>query len=131
MSAVFSADDVCFSWAAQADVGGRPIELSDTGLLNFGSGALEDEFDVHYGLLPPEEIVPIRAYSDDSNDRFLFEIELRYIVMFEPNKKFTYTKYRGEFCLFSLWPEGFFHSSDHTWWYIKVRTLIPVFECII
>ena len=69
MSAVFSADGVCFSWAAQADVGGGPIELSDLELLNFGSGALEDEFDVHYGLLPPKEIVQIRAYSDDSDDR--------------------------------------------------------------
>ena len=88
MSAVFSADDVCSSWAAQANVGGGPIELSDMELLNSGSGSLGDEFDVHYGLLPPEEIVPIRTYSDGSNDRLLFEIELRYIVMFEPNMKF-------------------------------------------
>ena len=85
MSAVFSADDVCSSWAAQANVGGGPIELSDMELLNFGSGSLGDEFD---GLLPPEEIVPIRTYSDGSNDRWLFEIELRYIVMFERNMKF-------------------------------------------
>ena len=88
MSAVFSADDVCSSWAAQANVGGGPIELSNMELLNFGSGSLADEFDVHYGLLPPEEIVPIRTYSDGSNDRLLFVIELRYIVMFEPNMKF-------------------------------------------
>ena len=46
MSAVLSADDVCSSWAAQTDVGGGPIELSDMQLLDFGSGALEDEFDV-------------------------------------------------------------------------------------
>ena len=69
MSAVFSADDVCSSWAAQANVGGESIALCDMHLLNFRSGALEDEFDVHYGLLPPKEIVQIRAYSDDSDDR--------------------------------------------------------------
>ena len=34
------------SRAAQIDVGGGPIELSDMQLLDFGSGALEDEFDV-------------------------------------------------------------------------------------
>ena len=44
-------------------------------LSDVGSGALEDEFDVHYGLLPPKEMVPIRAYSDDSDDRMLAEIE--------------------------------------------------------
>ena len=88
MFAIFSADDVSSSWAAQADVGGGPIELSDMQLLDFGSGALEDEFDVHYGLLPPEETVLIRAYSDDSDDRMLAEIEPKFIVMFEPNMEF-------------------------------------------
>ena len=88
MSTVFSADDVCSSWAAQTDVGGGLIELSDMQLLDFGSGALEDEFDVHYGLLPPEETVLIRAYSDDSDDRMLAEIEPKFIVMFEPNMEF-------------------------------------------
>ena len=76
------------SWAAQTDVDGGPIELSDMQLLDFGSGAFEEEFDVHYGLLPPEETVLIRAYSDDSDDRMLAEIEPRFIVMFEPNMEF-------------------------------------------
>ena len=109
MSAVFSADDVCSSWAAQADVGGGPIELSDMELLNFGSGPLEDEFDVHYGLLPPEEIVPIRVYSGDSDDRMLFEIEPRYIVMFELKMKFI----RHIEVSASSFPYGLKHSSTN------------------
>lgn len=85
---VKARDDFSEFWAAQADVGEGPIELCDMQLLDFGSGALEDEFDVHYGLLPPEETVLIRAYSDDSDDRMLAEIEPKFIVMFEPSMEF-------------------------------------------
>jgi len=75
------------SWAAQTDVGGGPIELSDMQVLDFGSGVLEDEFDVHYGLLPLETVL-IRAYSDNSDGRVLAEIEPKFIVMFESNVEF-------------------------------------------
>jgi DNA excision repair protein ERCC-4 len=50
--------------------------------------ALEDQFGDYYGLLVPEETVLIRAYSDDSDDRVLSEINPRFIVMFEPNMEF-------------------------------------------
>ncbi|KAF8580272.1 hypothetical protein K439DRAFT_1415468 [Ramaria rubella] len=46
------------------------------------------EFDPNYGLLPPEQTVIIRAYSDDTDDQVLSEIQPRYIVMYEPNQDF-------------------------------------------
>jgi DNA excision repair protein ERCC-4 len=63
-----------------------PLDL--TGLLDFESVTLEDEFDAHYGLLAPEQTVLVRAYSDDSDDRMLAEIQPKFIVMFEPNMEF-------------------------------------------
>jgi hypothetical protein len=51
-------------------------------------GALSTEFDSHYGLLPPEQTVLVRAYSDDTDDRVLAEIRPKFIVMFEPNMEF-------------------------------------------
>ena len=50
--------------------------------------ALVDE-DFSYGLLPAEETVVIRAYSDDSDDRMLAEILPKFIVMFEPCMEFA------------------------------------------
>lgn len=47
------------------------------------------DFDVHYGLVAPEEAVVVRAYSDDSDDRVLAEIQPRFIIMFEPNLEFV------------------------------------------
>ena len=129
MSVVFSADDVCSSWAAQTDVGGGPIELSDMQLLDFGSGALEDEFDVHYGLLPPEETVLIRAYSDDSDDRMLAEIEPKFIVMFEPNMEFI-RRIEVRSSSFPMAWRILPLTKPHCR-YIEVRTLVSVFECII
>ena len=80
--------------------------MSDMELLNFGSGALEYKSDVHYGLLPPEEIVLIRAYSDDSDDRMLAEIEPKYIV------RFTYNIRRIEVSS-SSFPHGLKDSSTN------------------
>ena len=77
-------------WASQ---NGQALELpmalaEDMPLLDFGSGTFEDEFDQHYGLLPPEQTVLVRAFSDDSDDRVLAEIRPKFIVMFEPNMEF-------------------------------------------
>jgi len=47
------------------------------------------EEDTRYGLLAPEETVIIRAYSDDSDDRMLAELQPKYIVMFEPSMDFV------------------------------------------
>jgi hypothetical protein len=62
--------------------------VEDMTLLDFDSGAFENEFDQHYGLLTPEQTVLVRAYSDDSDDRMLAEIRPKFIVMFEPNMEF-------------------------------------------
>ncbi|KAF7794882.1 hypothetical protein EIP86_006025 [Pleurotus ostreatoroseus] len=48
-----------------------------------------EDFDANYGLVAPEEAVIVRAYSDDSDDRVLAEIQPRYIIMFEPNLEFV------------------------------------------
>ncbi|KAF9441286.1 hypothetical protein P691DRAFT_684433 [Macrolepiota fuliginosa MF-IS2] len=47
------------------------------------------EFEESYGLIEPEQTIVIRAYSDDTDDRMLTEIEPRFIVMFEPNVEFV------------------------------------------
>lgn len=46
------------------------------------------EFESSYGLLPSEQTILIRAYSDDTDDRMLAEIQPRFIVMFEPCVEF-------------------------------------------
>jgi DNA excision repair protein ERCC-4 len=48
----------------------------------------QDEFELSYGLLPPEQTIVIRACSDDTDDRMLAEIQPRFIVMFEPSVEF-------------------------------------------
>jgi len=45
-------------------------------------------FDTNYGLVQPEEIVVVRAYSDDSDDMMLMELRPRFVVMFDPNLEF-------------------------------------------
>lgn len=66
--------------------------------LDFG-----EEFDANYGLLTPEQTVVVRAYSDDSDDLILAELQPRFIVMFEPNQDFVR---RVEVCLFCLFLFG-------------------------
>jgi hypothetical protein len=36
----------------------------------------------------PKQTVVVRAYSDDSDDQLLAEIQPKFIVMFEPNEDF-------------------------------------------
>ncbi|KAI0794969.1 hypothetical protein C8Q75DRAFT_748299 [Abortiporus biennis] len=47
------------------------------------------DFDAFYGLLPAEQTVLIRAYSDDTDELMLAEVQPRYIIMFEPNLDFV------------------------------------------
>jgi hypothetical protein len=63
-------------------------DLDEVQIIDLASGIFQNEFDTHYGLLAPEQTVVVRAYTDDSDDRVLSEIEPRYIVMFEPNMDF-------------------------------------------
>jgi DNA excision repair protein ERCC-4 len=52
--------------------------------------ALEaDDFDEHYGLVEPEQLVVVRSYSDDTDDRVLMELQPRFIIMYEPNLDFV------------------------------------------
>lgn len=48
-----------------------------------------EEFDSVYGLLAPQQTIVVRAYSDDTDDMMLAEIQPRFIVMFEPNQDFV------------------------------------------
>lgn len=57
--------------------------------LDFGSDALQSDFDDNYGLLAPEQTVIVRAYSDDMDDRILIELKPKFIVMFEPDMDFV------------------------------------------
>jgi hypothetical protein len=45
------------------------------------------EYDTH--LLPPSQTVVVRAYTDDTDDQILAELQPRFIVMFEPNFYFV------------------------------------------
>ncbi|KAH6911198.1 hypothetical protein BKA70DRAFT_1269689 [Coprinopsis sp. MPI-PUGE-AT-0042] len=49
---------------------------------------LLQEYEELYGLVPAEETILVRAFSDDSDDRMLSEIQPRFIVMTEPNMEF-------------------------------------------
>ena len=44
--------------------------------------------DYPYGILSPAQTVVVRAYTDDSDDRMLAELQPRFIVMYEPNLEF-------------------------------------------
>lgn len=46
------------------------------------------EIEPLYGLLVPAQTVIVRAYTDDSDDRMLAELQPRFIVMYEPNQDF-------------------------------------------
>ncbi|KIM71372.1 hypothetical protein PILCRDRAFT_830383 [Piloderma croceum F 1598] len=63
--------------------------LDEAALLDITSLDFENDFDAHYGLLAPEQTVIIHAYSGDSDDQVLAEIQPNYIVMFEPNQDFV------------------------------------------
>ncbi|KAG1854454.1 hypothetical protein DFJ58DRAFT_787993 [Suillus subalutaceus] len=53
------------------------------------SSEAEIDFDTHYGLLAPSQMVVVRAYTDDMDDQILGELQPRFIVMFEPNLDFV------------------------------------------
>ncbi|KAH7884060.1 hypothetical protein F5I97DRAFT_1897941 [Phlebopus sp. FC_14] len=50
---------------------------------------LDSDFDTHYGLLAPQQTVVVRAYSDDTDDQVLAEIQPKFIVMFDPSLEFV------------------------------------------
>ncbi|KXN82152.1 DNA repair protein rad16 [Leucoagaricus sp. SymC.cos] len=48
----------------------------------------QSDFESAYGLLPADQTIVIRAYSDDTDDRMLAEIQPRFVIMFEPCVEF-------------------------------------------
>jgi DNA excision repair protein ERCC-4 len=104
-------------------------------VLDLGSLTFESEFDVHYGLLSPEQTVLVRAYSDDTDDRMLAEIQPKFIVMFEPNMEFIRRIEVREDCVYislTLTFEVFYHRCirvlilDCLYEYTTWCTAIPV-----
>ncbi|TFY75345.1 hypothetical protein EWM64_g8667 [Hericium alpestre] len=63
-------------------------DLASSLSLSESAITFESEFDNYYGLVPAEETVVVRAYSDDTDDRMLSELQPRFIVMFEPSQDF-------------------------------------------
>lgn len=76
----------------------------DAPLLDISSFDFGDEFDAHYGLPAPEQMVIVRAYSDDSDDQVLSEIQPKFIVMFEPNQDFVRRVEVGNYVLWRPFP---------------------------
>lgn len=69
---------------------GAPDTRFDEALaIDLTSSEFENEFDTHYGLLAPQQTVLVRAYSDDTDDQMLWELQPKFIVMFEPNQDFV------------------------------------------
>ncbi|KAI0029603.1 hypothetical protein K488DRAFT_56035 [Vararia minispora EC-137] len=64
------------------------IALAMTTSTADAESAFLSDFNQFYGLLPPQMTVLVRAYSDDSDDRLLAEIQPRFIIMYEPNQDF-------------------------------------------
>lgn len=80
------------SFATQPEVpasdfaGAQLISMDDFSDLPPGP---EDTFDSYYGLVPPQQTVLVRSYSDDGDDRLLAELKPRFIVLFEPSLDFV------------------------------------------
>lgn len=74
---------VC-SLATQGDNPLTGIPEIDLSQIDFNS-----DFDTHYGLVAPSQTVLVRAYSDDTDEQMLSEIQPRYIIMYEPNLDFV------------------------------------------
>ncbi len=78
------------SLESQSDAG-DVINLVDDSmtLIDLDSDTLAVEYDDNYGLVIPEQMILVRAYSDDTDDRVLDEIKPKFIVMFEPDMDFV------------------------------------------
>lgn len=66
-----------------------PFDADDLLLETILASEAEMDYDVHYGLLVPSQTVVVRAYTDDTDDQILEELQPRFIVMFEPNLDFV------------------------------------------
>jgi len=46
-------------------------------------------FEDYFGLLAPEDVVVVRSYSEDDDDKILEELRPKYIVMYDPDPAFV------------------------------------------
>ncbi|KAH8116709.1 hypothetical protein DFH11DRAFT_1724676 [Phellopilus nigrolimitatus] len=68
----------------------RPsIDVDAEIALALSTGDAEADIDPNYGLQAPQQTVPLRAYSDDTDDQVLEELRPRFIIMYEPNQDFV------------------------------------------
>jgi len=80
-----------FSSLESQGAAGNVINLVDDSmaLIDLDSDTLAVEYEDNYGLVIPEQMILVRAYSDDTDDRVLDEIKPKFIVMFEPDMDFV------------------------------------------
>ncbi|PPQ88277.1 hypothetical protein CVT25_005440 [Psilocybe cyanescens] len=122
-------DEFAKFWASQGEaiLAGQPLSMVDEfGFLDFGSGALENDFDSNYGLLAPEQTVLIRAYSDDTDDMILTEIKPKFIVMFEPDMDFVRRVEASTLELCFFYP---LYSSENTGLAVRVYHMVYANSC--
>ena len=48
----------------------------------------QEDFEMDYGLIPPQDTVIIRPYGGEDDDILLQELRPRFVVMYEPNLAF-------------------------------------------
>lgn len=66
------------------------VPEEDIGLLEgILASQFDADFDMQYGILAPQQTVIVRAYSDDTDDQVLAEIQPKFVVMFEPSLEFV------------------------------------------
>ncbi|KAG1832860.1 hypothetical protein DFJ58DRAFT_822843 [Suillus subalutaceus] len=103
------------------------------------SSEAEIDFDTHYGLLAPSQMVVVRAYTDDMDDQILAELQSRFIVMFESNLDFVrrieklepwYWRPYQLSCEERKYPAGLRREKESFEKLIKERgsMLVPIFE---
>jgi DNA excision repair protein ERCC-4 len=85
---VFVVDQICSPLILEENLLEQDID-DIFAFADFSGMDLGTDFDTHYGLLPPEETVIVKPYSDDTDDRILDEIKPRFIIMFEPCMEFV------------------------------------------
>ena len=90
--------------------------LNGATLLDITSLDFENEFDIHYDLLAPEQTVFVCAYLDGSDDLVLAEIKPKYIVMCEPSQNFVRrieVRRDVQYCLILYrWVDQVYRSSN-------------------
>ncbi|KAL5529182.1 hypothetical protein ACEPAG_5156 [Sanghuangporus baumii] len=65
------------------------VNLDEEIAFSLAAGHVDPGFESDYGLLPPEQTIIFRTYSDDSDDKVLEELSPRFIVMYEPSPEFV------------------------------------------